>query len=209
MTFDAALANLGRRMAEFGVLIGSKPIEAADETAFLDPRLNPTSANLPRRRASGAARIVASRLLAKMGRGDAPPVGRREHGAPLWPDGVLGSIAHDEQVAVVAVAASDGPLAALGVDVEDALPLPDDLIDLVLTREERRAATARPLLGRMIFAAKEAVYKAIQPLEGTHLEYRDIACSPDAKAARLADGRSLPLFWIDSPRLVVVSALVR
>lgn len=209
MTFDAALAGLGRRLFDFDVLIGFKRIEAADEAAFADPRIAPTQANLPRRRASGAARIVASRLLADLGRDNAPPVGRGEAGAPLWPDGVLGSIAHDDEVAVVVLAASKGPLAALGVDVEPAQPLPDDVFDLVLTRQEQSAAAARPLLGRLIFAAKEAVYKAIHPSEGTRLEYHDIACSPDLKVAQLADGRKLPLFWINSPRLVVVSALAR
>jgi len=110
---------------------------------------------------------------------------------------------------VVALAPKSGPLAALGVDVEEAQPLPEDLIDLVLLPRERNAALERPLLGRLIFAAKEAVYKAIHPLTGERLEYHDIACSPDLNVARIADGRSLPLFWIDAPRLVVVSVLAR
>ena len=95
------------------------------------------------------------------------------------------------------------PLVGLGVDIEPAEPLPADLIDFVLLGDERRyAATAA---GRLVFVAKEAVYKAINPLDATPLEYADIAVNLDAMTATLADGRALRLFAATGARLVAAA----
>ena len=95
------------------------------------------------------------------------------------------------------------PLVGLGVDIEPAEPLPADLIDYVLLGDERRyAATAA---GRLVFVAKEAVYKAINPLDATPLEYADIAVNLDAMTATLADGRTLRLLAATGARLVAAA----
>ena len=65
-------------------------------------------------------------------------------------------------------------LVGLGVDIEPAEPLPADLVGLVLNSAERSAAKGDRVAQRFVFVAKEAVYKAIHPLDGTPLEYADI-----------------------------------
>jgi 4'-phosphopantetheinyl transferase EntD len=78
--------------------------------------------------------------------------------APIWPDGIAGSIAHAAGLAV-AVARPGAPL---GVDVEDDSPLPEDLWP-TLTSPEERAAFPQGDTGqqvRRVFAAKEALFKA-------------------------------------------------
>ena len=82
---------------------------------------------------------------------------RGPSGQPLWPDGVIGSLAHDETMAVAAVARL-GAVHALGVDVEPSLPLPNDLLDLVVMSNDRIGDLEPSFGARLLFSAKEAVY---------------------------------------------------
>lgn len=63
---------------------------------------------------------------------------------------------------------------ALGIDIEPAEPLPDDLIDIVTTDGERSRLGLFPLYARCLFVLKEAVYKASFPLNGLFLDFCDI-----------------------------------
>jgi 4'-phosphopantetheinyl transferase EntD len=200
------LAPLKAALAENGVLIGARPIRPGDEAAFADPQLAPRLSNLARRRASGAARIVARRLIGELGGDAAAPLGRAGSGAPLWPEGIVGSLAHDEDFAVAA-AARRPSLAGLGVDVEPAEPLPPDLVDLVLSVAERRETEGDGVRRRLVFAAKEAVYKAIHPLDGTPLEYSDIEVRLAEASAVLRDGRRLRLVTSAGVRLVAIALI--
>jgi len=127
--------------------------------------------------------------------------------APVWPEGVVGSFAHDDEVAVAAVA-RDNDIAALGIDVEPADPLPSELQALVLTKREQMQMPPASWSGRLVFAAKEAVYKAIATLDGTLLDYQDI--ETDFLAGRATtDGRCLTVRYSTSPRLVVLAFIKR
>ena len=188
---DLDCAMLREALKPFGVLIGVRRIRPGDEAAFADPGAV-TPGNLARRRASGAARIVARDLLRQLGGDAAAPLMRSPSGAPEWPAGVIGSLAHDDDFAVAAVARR-GLLLGLGVDVEPAEPLPADLVELVLSAAERRETKGDRVTQRLVFVAKEAVYKAIHPLDGTPLEYADIEISLGEGRATLRDGRRLQL----------------
>ena len=207
MSVGAAFDPFARRLKAFGAWFGARAIQPGDELAFVDPALESTPGNLARRRASGAARILAAELLRQLGRPDGLDVGRSAGGAPVWPAGTIGSIAHDETLAVVALARRGGAVASLGIDIEPAEPLPRDLAAFVLTEGERRAFADDPLAGRVVFAAKEAVYKAINPLEGLPLEYDDIVCDRDLEGATLRDGRLVSLVTASSPRIVAAAFL--
>jgi 4'-phosphopantetheinyl transferase EntD len=200
---DLDCATLGEALKPFGVLIGVRRIRAGDEAAFADPGAV-TPGNLARRRASGAARIAARDLLGELGADAAAPLIRSPSGAPEWPAGVIGSLAHDDDFAVAAVARR-GRLAGLGVDVEPAEPLPPDLVDFVLSAAERRQTKGDRIKQRLVFAAKEAVYKAIHPLDGAPLEYADIEVRLGEGRAMLRDGRRLQLVTLAGERLVAVA----
>lgn len=111
-----------------------------------------------------AGRYCARQALRKLGVNPAPILPGRL-GAPQWPQGVVGSISHCDgyQVAVVAQAKE---VAAVGVDAEPALPLPEGVLSLVASPEEALACSrlARqdpgPCWDRLLFSAKEATYKA-------------------------------------------------
>jgi 4'-phosphopantetheinyl transferase EntD len=194
---------LSAALGPLGVLVGARRIRPGDEAAFASPSLG-RPANLARRRASGAARIVARDLLRELGADAAAPLTRSPSGAPAWPEGVIGSLAHDDDFAVAAVARR-GLLAGLGVDVEPGEPLPADLVGLVLNAAERREANADRVKQRLVFVAKEAVYKAIHPLDGTPLEYADIEIALGEGRATLKDGRRLQLVTLAGERLVAVA----
>jgi 4'-phosphopantetheinyl transferase EntD len=98
-------------------------------------------------------------------------------GAPTWPVGVQGSMTHCAGYAAAAV----GPVSqilAIGIDAEPDVPLPDGVLDLVATAAERdRFAVAQPEpdspnWDRLLFSAKEAVYKAWFPLVGEWLDHQ-------------------------------------
>ena len=192
-------AKLIIRLLALGVRLVKRRIADGDETAFPD-----LSEPLARRRASGAARLAARQALAALG-GPFDAALPRSHGRyPVWPAGFVGSVAHDEEKAV-AVAARASDFLALGIDVEPAEPLPLEVADIALFGAERGEAAADPPRGRAIFAAKEAVYKAINPLDGTPLEYEDIEVDLAAGRARIRDGRTLRLEWSSGARFIVVA----
>jgi 4'-phosphopantetheinyl transferase EntD len=203
------LAPLRAALAPYGVVIDARRIQPGDEAAFADPGEVATAANLPRRRASGAARIVARRLLGELGSDAAAPLRRSPSGAPLWPEGIAGSLAHDDEWAVAAAARrarlAEHSVKGLGVDIEPAVTLPADLVAHVLSDEENRRTRGDGVIGRLIFACKEAVYKAIHPLDGSPLEYDDIEIRLGDSTAKLRDGRSLRLFTGGGARLVAVA----
>jgi 4'-phosphopantetheinyl transferase EntD len=87
--------------------------------------------------------------------------------APVFPPGIVGSLAHDHEVAVAVVGRS-GRLRALGVDVEPADPLDPALVEAILRDDED---VDDPHLA---FTAKEAAYKAWSSMGGTMLEHHDV-----------------------------------
>ena len=144
----------------------------------------------PRRTQFLAGRALAAAALDALG-ASSMEVARAEDGAPLWPPGMVGSIAHDAHHAAVMAAHAPHWL-ALGVDVEPDQPLPDDAATLILTDDERAALNAltpgQPLRhARLWFGAKECVHKALHPLRGAWLEFSEVRITltaPEAEAGR-------------------------
>jgi 4'-phosphopantetheinyl transferase EntD len=124
-------------------------------------------------------------------------------GAPALPAGVLGSIAHKRTIAVAlaALAPPAGPGGVtLGVDVElDRAPRVD-ISSRVLTEAERLRVDAlapdtRPRAVLRAFAAKEAVYKALDPWLGRSVAFTEVEV--DEQSARLAARAGEPSFDIE------------
>jgi len=191
-------------IAPASVRTGCRAISDADEAHLLPEEARSISARQPAmRRASGAARWIAHRLLADIGVKDVA-IPRAPSGAPLWPDRTIGSLAHDDDMAVAAVAPV-GSIVSLGIDVEPAQPLPDDIFAIVATGADRTGAADQRLAGRILFAAKEAVYKAAYPLDREVLGYEDIAVDLDAGRATTKTGRKVSLAYCVAPRVVVLA----
>jgi len=139
---------------------------------------------IKRRREFARGRVNARRALAVLG---VPAVSvlvgtKRE---PLWPDGVVGSITHDESVCVVAVANSE-TYAGIGIDVEPEGPLEAAVAERIWSPAEaahaaRRADMSEVLASRLVFSAKEAFYKCQFPLTRRFVGFKEVS-------VRLGDG---------------------
>ncbi|MBN9236617.1 MULTISPECIES: 4'-phosphopantetheinyl transferase family protein [Phyllobacteriaceae] len=187
-----------------GVGVGCRSIRDGDEAHLLPEEAGSIPARRPAmRRASGAARWIAHSLLSNIGINDFPVL-RSPSGAPVWPDGISGSLAHDDEMAVAAVA-SITDVGSLGIDVEPAIALPDEIAALVATSIDVVGAVDRQLAGRILFAAKEAVYKAVYPLDHEILDYGDIAIDLSASRATTTTGRRATLAYCLAPRIVVLA----
>jgi 4'-phosphopantetheinyl transferase EntD len=143
-----------------------------------------------RRREFTVARVCARRAMEKLG--VAPrPILPGERGAPGWPDGLTGSMTHcDEYAAAALVRTTD--LASLGIDAEPHSTLPEGVLEAIALPTEkarlRRLTVDRPSLhwDRLLFSAKESVYKAWFPLTGRWLDFSeaDIEVTVDADGRR-------------------------
>jgi 4'-phosphopantetheinyl transferase EntD len=187
-TINTELQRALEAMSVPGILVDHRLIAEGDEDALLPAEARPLGRSVPKvRRASGAARIVARSLLSRLGK---PPgaIVRSPSGAPVWPEGIVGSLAHDAVVAVAAVARRRD-FASLGIDVEPAAALDVELLDVVATPRERERIGRDPLQVRLLFSVKEAVYKAVYPLDGTFLDHHDVEVDFAAGQAVVRSGR--------------------
>jgi 4'-phosphopantetheinyl transferase EntD len=147
------------------------------DAASAHPGASLTSGAERRRREHATARHCARLALERLGI-PAADVGRGPAREPLWPDGVVGSITHCDGYRAAAVARGTD-IAALGIDAEPNQPLPEGVESLALVAEEREAiarlARARPQTcwDRLIFSAKEALFKAWSPLTHRWLDFAE------------------------------------
>lgn len=143
------------------LLLPAEVAVAATDPQSAQPPLLPGEAvrGIPERQQEFAAGRAAVRLcMAELGL--APlPVPAAPDRAPLWPQGLAGSITHS---ATACLAALTRAPRLIGLDIEPDQPLDPAVHALVLRPEER--GTPDPLL---VFSAKEAAYKAQYPLTRT------------------------------------------
>ncbi|MEU3829850.1 4'-phosphopantetheinyl transferase superfamily protein [Streptomyces sp. SID486] len=138
-----------------------------------------------RRREFAAVRGCARSAMEKLG---VPPqaVVSGERGAPQWPAGVVGSMTHCAGYCAAAlVRATD--LVSLGIDAEPLGALPEGVgasvfLPVESARLDRLAARWPGVhWDRLLFSAKESVYKAWFPLTRKWLDFSeaDITLRPD------------------------------
>ncbi len=141
---------------------------AAEEPGVVDA--------VPARRAEYAAvRACARTALGRLG---VAPVAipADPDRAPRWPPGIVGSMTHCTGYQAAAVGRSDH-WRGIGIDAEPLEPLPPEVLDLVLDGTERAAAARsdpRLCADRVVFSAKESVYKVWYPLTRSWLGFEDV-----------------------------------
>ena len=136
-----------------------------------------------RRREFITGRRCAREALAKLGYAPVPILAgpKRE---PLWPAGLVGSITHTIGFRAAAVA-SRSAVASIGIDTEQNDRLPDGVEEAITVpgEPEMLAALSRAFpathWGRLLFSAKESVYKAWYPLTGRGLGFEDARLAID------------------------------
>jgi enterobactin synthetase component D len=105
----------------------------------------------------------------------AGPVGRATGRAPQWPDHCIGSITHAQGLVAAAIGRA-GELQGLGIDLE--------LVDRVKPALHARLFTPQEFLeaggtlnsreATLRFGAKEAVYKAVNPIVGRFIGFHEV-----------------------------------
>jgi 4'-phosphopantetheinyl transferase EntD len=123
-----------------------------------------------------AGRVCSRLALVRLGVAATTPIERGEDRAPIWPRGFIGSISHTDSWCAAAVARL-GELRSIGIDLEPATPLKEALWRRVCTPEERERLRHLPdpgLMGKILFSAKEAVYKCQYPLTTQFLGFHAV-----------------------------------
>jgi len=178
-----------------------------------------------RRREFTTVRACARQALARLG---LPEVGipTGEQGEPLWPAGVVGSLTHCDGYRACALAQA-GDLLTIGIDAEPNAPLPSGLLPDIARPEEIPELLELARLApethwdRLLFSAKESVYKAWFPLAKRWLGFEDATLAIDPNAGTfsarllvpgpLVDGRQLTGFtgrWAARDGLVATAIAV-
>lgn len=133
-----------------------------------------------------AGRCCARAALDQLGiPGVAVAMGARNE--PVWPTGAVGSISHAAGYCIAAVVPREH-VAGLGVDIESGCALPESLIAMVCTPRERawcenHATLSAGQLAKILFSAKESVFKCLYPLFREELEFEDVSLEPDLEHA--------------------------
>lgn len=170
------------------------PADAAVAEAFNDPAdlpLFPEEEALiarsvdKRRREFTTVRHCARQAMAQLGI-DPAPILHGARGVPLWPTGVVGSMTHCQGYRAAVLGRTDH-FVSIGVDAEEHAPLPDGVLDAIALPQERarlaglRKSHPAVCWDRLLFSAKESVYKTWFPLTGRWLDFdeADIVLQPD------------------------------
>ena len=188
--------------------------DAPESTMFSVEAAAVANAVAERRREFATVRCCAREALRQLGHPAVPLLPGAE-GAPQWPAGVVGSMTHCAGYRAAAVARA-GDLLSVGIDAEPHAAITSEVLDLIQRDDERAHVRAlkdsHPGLhwDRILFCAKEAVYKAWFPLTHRWLDFADVSTTlhPDGTFSARADLRSFSGRWLVENGLVVTATSV-
>jgi enterobactin synthetase component D / holo-[acyl-carrier protein] synthase len=197
----------------FGAELANAPLFPEEEMVIAD-------AVAKRRAEFTAVRACARQALAALGWPPAPLL-PGDRGSPGWPPGLVGSMTHCDGYQAAAVARA-GKLTSLGIDAEPNEPLPDGVLETVSLPGERDELRALAAAGggvcwdRLLFSAKEALYKAWYPVARRPLWFTGARVSTGPgrgcfQATVLDGGPGGPLYcgrWLARGGLVLTAVTV-
>ena len=152
------------------------------------------------------ARECARTALEKFGV-DRQAIPKRQDGQPVWPAGLVGSLTHCDGF-YGSVVADRAAFLSVGLDAEPNDALEDDVLRLIAAPSEiahltnLSAKAPHIAWSKFIFSAKEAAYKALNPLTGSWIDFED---------AEIHFSIDDPVFHVsfNKPSLQIYSALIR
>jgi 4'-phosphopantetheinyl transferase EntD len=175
-----------RRLFPAGVIVEvATSADENEESLYAEERALMSKMALARRVEFAAGRNAARRALAQL---EAPRVPLLRRGADrdiAWPAGITGSISHTKGLVAVACGRIVPGVQSVGLDVEQAGRLGDDIISTICRLEELDALAQESLPGpsdwpRLMFAMKEAAYKALYPVTRRMLAFHDVRVAVSA-----------------------------
>lgn len=170
-----------------------------------------------RQREFSRGRFCAHEAIRRLGE-SASPILAEVSRKPIWPRGLLGSITHCKGY-TAAVVGRTSDYGGIGIDVEENLPLPEGVWEVITTADERwqyendmNGLAIRPQVAwdRLLFSAKESVYKAWSCLTDQWLDFQDCAIRFDRASTSFSaeirrtiaqrvvggEGGDIPLRWL-------------
>jgi len=148
-------------------------------------------------------RACARAALAALGLPDQTiPVGA--HREPVWPTGIVGSISHCGAVAAAAAARRD-EIGGLGIDLEFADPLDAATLNLICRDPEQfwlQQTDDRLRFAKLIFSAKESIFKCIWPTIRHFVDFQDIGIKIDIGANTFK-----PVEWADNLPASIIGSI--
>jgi 4'-phosphopantetheinyl transferase EntD len=172
---------VGMRLSDMVPLLFDVPVswcvatpQMYEETLLGEEATTLSSAIAARRREYAAGRAAARQALSNIGVSPGPIVTQQDR-TPKWPPGIVGSISHCAGCCIAVVADSTEAI-GIGIDVENATPLPIELFHMICgDKDEGGFATLGPLGGKLAFCAKEAFYKCYYPITKELLDFSDVS----------------------------------
>ncbi|MBP2473349.1 4'-phosphopantetheinyl transferase EntD [Crossiella equi] len=165
--------------------VHASEIHGEDHTAYLLPEeLAAVEKAVERRRVQYTqARTCARRAMGALGLPERPVL-RGPKREPVWPEGVVGSLTHTEGYCAAAVAGHTA-IRSVGIDAEQHDVLPDGVRRMIAVPAEHEWLDRAPANGthwdRILFSAKESVYKAWFPITGRWLGFQDAELTFDTE----------------------------
>ena len=140
-----------------------------------------------RRREFAAGRMCVRRAFVVLGV-PAVAVPNDDRRAPVWPEGVVGSISHTGDYCAAAVARS-AHVRSVGLDVEKDQPVAERLWERICTPDELAWIAERPeerrgWWVRLVFSAKESFYKCQYVVTRKYLGFHDVELRVDESARK-------------------------
>lgn len=171
--FPPLATNLGDELPEIeGVCLFAANVDDHREELWPEERDAITRARERRALEFATGRKLARCAMAELGL-NAGAIARAEDRSPIWPPWAMGSITHAGEVVVAAVTAA-GRLAGLGIDLEQYHRVQEPLYGKLFTAGEIASfADADPRLPGLLFSAKEAAYKAVNPRVGRFIGFQE------------------------------------
>lgn len=92
--------------------------------------------------------------------------------APKWPKGLVGSISHNDELAIALVSKR---AKGIGVDCEKIIPthLFEKIKDRIISDEEEKVMTSAEYGATLAFSSKEALFKALYPCCHRYFDFLD------------------------------------
>ncbi len=175
----SAFRELG---ATDSIVIELAPPTASISELFPEERSAVEKAVDKRQREFATSRVLARKALGRLG---APQVAilPQPDRYPTWPSGYVGTISHTSNWVAVAVAPAHEQR-ALGLDLELNTPLEPRLWSMIATKTEldwlkSLSSQDAGLAGKLLFSAKESLYKCQYTLTRTFLEFQEAELSLD------------------------------
>lgn len=126
-----------------------------------------------------AGRVAAAACLAALGAPPAPILQGTDR-APVWPDGLVGTITHSGGIALAAVGRASA-WSGLGLDLEHVSGVRRMAIaPRIADASERAWIGTDPARLAAVFSAKEAIYKAIYPRYRAFFGFEAVTLTPTA-----------------------------